>query len=542
MEIFGRSPYLPDSPTEWLVLVSLLAVTAVAVAVAADVPGAVLAVLSAIVAFLFDSAFFIPLAIALAGLIALLSRGQTVHDRPGRRALREGVLCFGGFTLYEIGRHLTEASWGPAIANSERVIAWQRAMGFNLELSAQRLILRSDRAIELVNSAYSWLFLPVVAGTLFWVFITNDTIYRRFRNSLGASAALAVAIIALFPVAPPRLTPGNDLVGTHALVGGSHSFVNQFAAVPSLHVGWVALSGLVLFASVRHWIRWFWLVAPVAAMVFIVMSTGHHYLFDGLVGATISIAPFLYMSRKGADVMSRASTDHPQRAHGRLATWINAAAREVADQPKLRFTTYTLSLLLTYLIVRQIVDPGFTHYWGYMVAQTAISIVLILWVSVHFSREGGLSWVTHLIVVVTTYADTMGTAGHMYDRYVSYDKITHFLGTAAVASALGDILLAMRQKGTLTWSIRKAMMAAVVGAIILALGWEVYEYVGDKVFSTGRHDGAEDTIYDIISDTAGAIVAASLLMWWHSSPGAQVVHPHPSAMMVDGQRDDDRSR
>ena len=42
------------------------------------------------------------------------------------------------------------------------------------------------------------------------------------------------------------------------------------------------------------------------------------------------------------------------------------------------------------------------------------------------------------------YADTLGTAGHMYDRYIAYDNITHFLGTAALASAAGDILLALR--------------------------------------------------------------------------------------------------
>jgi hypothetical protein len=536
MEVFGRAPYVPSTTLELLVFVSMLAVVAVTVSYAADVPGAVLAVLAAIVAFLFDSAFFIPLAIALAGLIALLSRGRTVVEHPTRRAVREGIYCFGGFTLYEIGRHLTQSDWQSAIANSERIIAWQHWIGLTPEQAAQRLILRSEELTRYVNSAYSWLFLPVVAGTLFWVYITNEPVYRRFRNSLGISAGLAVVIIALFPAAPPRLTPGSGLIGTHTYMGGSHSFVNQFAAVPSLHVGWVAISCVALFVSVRHWLRWFWLTVPLFAMLFIVMSTGHHYWFDGLVGSLIAVVPFLIMTRRAAK--REAAQPVRERQHGRVARWANAAAREVAEQPKVRLTTYTLFLLLTYLIVRQIVDPGFTDYWGYMVAQIAISIVLILWVSVHFAPQGGLSWVTHLIVVITTYADTLGTAGHMYSRYVTYDKITHFLGAAAVASALGDIFLAMRRKGTLSWSIQRAMSVAVVLAITLALGWEGYEYLGDKVFNTGRHDGAEDTIYDVISDTAGAIVAASLLVWWHTSSAAQALQHRPEPIAVEVHREE----
>ncbi|CAN5737006.1 hypothetical protein BH20CHL4_BH20CHL4_02770 [soil metagenome] len=501
-------------------------------------PAAVFMLFAAFAAYLFDSVIYIPMAIAVAGVSAWFYRGRTEHDRPGPRVLREATLCSAVFVLYEFGRHLVEGTWETARSNADALMAFQDRLHLSQEYAVQQFLLRNETFVGLINSSYSWFFLPIVAGALFWLFIVDDPVFRRFRTCLAISAALALVIMALFPVAPPRMLPGSDIIGTHAMRGGSHSFVNQFAAVPSLHVGWVALSGVALFAGVKHWIRWFWLIGPVFVMTFTVMATGHHYLVDGIVGSAIGVIPFLVLTYRSALEAS------PSRriifAETGFGHALNSAAREVADVPRLRFTTYTLGFLLTYMIVRQIVDHGFTNYWCYMVAQVAISIVVILIVSVKFAPEGGLSLVTHMIVVVTTYADTLGTAGHMYDRYAAYDKVTHFLGTAAVATAAGDILLALRRRGRITWGPLRVMSAAVVVAMGLALSWEVYEFYGDSLFGTGRHAGAEDTIYDIISDGAGAFVAAGLLFLWHFAPNDLGVPSRARPFAIDASRDDDR--
>jgi hypothetical protein len=293
MEIFGRSPYIPASTFEWLVLIGVLGAIVTTATLASDWPAAVLMLFAGIASFLFDSAMYIPLGIALAGTTALLFRGNTAHARPGQRAVREGLICSGVFTLYEMGRHATRGGADDALRNSAAIIDFERHLRIDPEFAVQSLLLRHRELLHFVNSAYSWLFLPFVAGTLFWLYLTQDQLFRQYRTALAISALVAIVIIALHPVAPPRLTPGSNLIGTHALVGGSHSFVNQFAAVPSLHVGWVALSGVALFVGVKSWIRWFWLVGPASGMLFVVMSTGHHYLVDGIVGVTISVGPLL---------------------------------------------------------------------------------------------------------------------------------------------------------------------------------------------------------------------------------------------------------
>jgi PAP2 superfamily len=539
MEIFGRSPYLPSSLTEWLVFLAVMTTIVVSATLASDWPAAVMLALAAFASYLFDSAIFIPIGIALSAVLALAFRGRAVHARPGSRAVREGSLCALVFTLYETGRHLARSGWEPAAANAASVLKFERNANIDVEGSLQSFVLRHRDIIHWINAAYSWMFLPVVAGALFWLYITQDELYRRFRTSLGIAALLAVCTIALFPVAPPRLAPGSGLIGTHALRGGTHSFVNQFAAMPSLHVGWVAVSGVALFIGVRHWMRWVWLFAPVTVMAFVVIATGHHYLLDGLVGSAFAVMPFLLLTWYSQPESVARFKRRLEAIRSRFAAWLNAAAREIAEQPRLKFTVYSLAFLLTYMVAREIVDPGFTNYWGYMVVQIAVTIVIVLYLSERFAEQGGLSLLSHAIVVVTTYADTLGTAGHMYDRYITYDKVTHFLGTAAVASVCADCLLAMTRKGSLAWSVPRAFTTAILVAIATGIGWEIYEYFGDKLFNTGRHAGAEDTIYDIISDSVGASVAAALLLWWHFSPQSPLEPATSHRIAVDGSPDDD---
>lgn len=523
----------------WVIFVAVFAAILVFGTRASSLPAAIFMAFAGFAAYLFDSVIFIPLAIAGAAAGAWLARGHTDQPMPGQRALREALICSTVFVLYEIGRHLVEGSWDAARSNAEAIMRFQDRLALGQEVAVQTFLLRNDSFVGFINSSYSWFFLPVVAGALFWLFVADDDVYRRFRTSLAISAALGVLVMWVFPVAPPRLTPGNELIGTHAMRGGSHSFVNQFAAVPSFHVGWVALSGLALFVAVRHWLRWFWLIGPVFFMGFIVMATGHHYFVDGIIGTALGAVPFLALTYLAA--IERVPERRLSFADTGFAKALNTVAKEISTVPRLRFSIYSLTLLLTYMIVRQFVDPGFTNYWGYIVAQIAITIIIIMIMSVKLAPEGGLSLVTHSIVVFTTYADTFGTAGHMYDQFAWYDKFTHFLGTAAIATAAGDVLLALVRRGTISWKPVSIMIVAIVIAMSGGLAWEVYEFYGDRLFGTGRHAGTADTIYDIISDFVGAVVAASLLYWWHFSPRQATTADRSGYLVAESSSDVDVS-
>jgi uncharacterized membrane protein YjdF len=141
------------------------------------------------------------------------------------------------------------------------------------------------------------------------------------------------------------------------------------------------------------------------------------------------------------------------------------------------------------------------------------TILAVMWLTQRFAAEGGLSWLTHLIIIVVTYADTLGTAAGFYARYQIYDKITHFGGGAILAAVAYEIALALRLRGAITWDIRRRMIVSVGVALMLGAIWEFYEVFGDAIFDTGRHAGSLDTIYDLISDFSGAVLAVVLLAW-----------------------------
>jgi len=76
------------------------------------------------------------------------------------------------------------------------------------------------------------------------------------------------------------------------------------------------------------------------------------------------------------------------------------------------------------------------------------------------------------------------------------------------------------------------MIVAIGVSLTLGAIWEFYEVFGDAIFDTGRHAGSLDTIYDLISDISGAILAVALLA--RLEPNRVEVSPFKRAPGSDG--------
>lgn len=69
----------------------------------------------------------------------------------------------------------------------------------------------------------------------------------------------------------------------------NHGLVNQYAAMPSMHVGWATLFALTMILVART--RWRWLAVLYPAVTFtVVVVTGNHYWLDGVVGIVLLAA------------------------------------------------------------------------------------------------------------------------------------------------------------------------------------------------------------------------------------------------------------
>ena len=301
---FSRTPHLPLSFEGWVWLVLVIAGIVVLTRAVEGTPTALLMGALGFVGYLFDAHLYIPLAILLAVALTFVRYrwrrspiAAPMPRRSGRAFLFDLALAGGGFLLYEVGRLFTEGEEASAIRNAEWILSLERALRLPSEIDAQAAVLLSDRATATFNWAYSFMFLSTVVGVLIWLYLNDAMTYRLVRNALGVSALLAIAMFALVPVAPPRLTPASGLIDSHARVGLHHGFVNEFAAVPSLHVGWTLLVGWGLARSLGGWHGRLIGVLPGLTMWATVVVTGNHFWVDGAFGAIVSLGPALVLER-----------------------------------------------------------------------------------------------------------------------------------------------------------------------------------------------------------------------------------------------------
>lgn len=200
------------------------------------------------------------------------------------------------YVLYNVARFVFASDLDEATDNAGWIIDLERATGTAIEGSLQRAFDAATIAWALSN-VYLIAQLVVLPLTLIWLYRRSPPIYRVLRNTVVATWMLAVPVFALFPVAPPRLaglgladTVGEE--GIVALTGRSTLFYNQFAAVPSLHVGFAFAVGIAVAATLLTWrgklLAGLW--APLVTLAVVV--TANHYVFDVAAGLLVTAAGF----------------------------------------------------------------------------------------------------------------------------------------------------------------------------------------------------------------------------------------------------------
>ena len=133
--------------------------------------------------------------------------------------------------------------------------------------------------------------MPVTIAFLIWLFVRYRTVYPRWRNCLAFLTGASL-VIRFIRVAPPRFLPDLgyiDLATRYGLsvygpVGTGVS--DQFAAMPSIHVGWAAIVSFgIVAASTSRW-RWFFMLHVVVTML-AVSATGNHWWLDGIAAVAL---------------------------------------------------------------------------------------------------------------------------------------------------------------------------------------------------------------------------------------------------------------
>ena len=202
-----------------------------------------------------------------------------------------------------------------AYGHAKDVIWFERSLGLFVEPHLQHwyLSLPQHGFIRFWNIYYGTFHFIVPIIALVWLFRHDPVHYARWRNTVAITTALALIGFAGYSLMPPRLLDSTmvygacnarygltchhyGIVDTLVRYGGLWNFdsgtvanvSNQYAAMPSLHIGWSTWCALVLVPRVRHtWTKVLVALYPVITF-FCILVTGNHYWVDAVAGSSPS--------------------------------------------------------------------------------------------------------------------------------------------------------------------------------------------------------------------------------------------------------------
>ena len=224
---------------------------------------------------------------------------------PARRRLSwwdlsELALVAGGFVAYFLVRGAVVDRAPEAFANAREIVRLQAAVGLWLEPQIQAASLGAHSFIRAMNFVYFWLDFPLIIGIGLLLLWRSRPHYTLLRDSLLISGAVALFFYYSYPVAPPRYLWEWGFVDTLARFDNLSyqaqsmaPFVNPYASVPSLHVGWSLLVALTLFRVSRGLLLRAAGVVLLALQSISVIVTANHFFFDALVGLAVCAAAWL---------------------------------------------------------------------------------------------------------------------------------------------------------------------------------------------------------------------------------------------------------
>lgn len=213
-----------------------------------------------------------------------------------RGVLRELLLLAFVLGTYYGVRLLVRDPGTEPLENAAALLRFESLHHLDWEIALQRAFLdHLHSVVHLLNFVYAWGYWLILFGTLGYLYVRRRDVYHGLRNAMIISGLIGFFIFASFPVAPPRLTTMGVIdtvqLGGSALeeVARPSAITNQNAAMPSLHLGWVLLSGVCLSKTLKRRASKTLALALPLVMGLTIIVTGNHYVVDAIAGGAISL-------------------------------------------------------------------------------------------------------------------------------------------------------------------------------------------------------------------------------------------------------------
>ncbi len=226
--------------------------------------------------------------------------------------------------LYDAINNLNPLRHATALAHGAAVLHAELWLHLDPELRLNRWLAGHASLGRFLGDYYDTAHFVVTLVLLGWVWWRYAPRYRFLRNTLVGINVIGFAVFWLYPVAPPRMLPGFvDVVAvTHSLGGWSTgalaSQANEYAAMPSLHIGWAIWSAMAVWSFRRDVLSRALAGAYVVLTALVVMATANHYFLDVVAAAAAAAVSALVAWAWARRRAARAAAVAPSGALARV--------------------------------------------------------------------------------------------------------------------------------------------------------------------------------------------------------------------------------
>ena len=214
--------------------------------------------------------------------------------------LVELVSILAGYGIYSMIRLISaqESRYTASYAHAHTVLEAEKRVGIFHEVPLNHFLVKHEFLIDFSSYWYATAHFVVTPLVLVWLFRHRSWAYPMMRSAIVIATVSALVVYATWPLAPPRFVVGDvtDTVMQNPVIwakNGAAEFVNEYAAMPSLHVGWAVWCAVAVVAVLRtKWRHLAWLYPITTTLV--VAATANHYFLDAIMGTLFVMVP-LYL-------------------------------------------------------------------------------------------------------------------------------------------------------------------------------------------------------------------------------------------------------
>ncbi|GAA0436278.1 bifunctional glycosyltransferase 87/phosphatase PAP2 family protein [Streptomyces luteireticuli] len=266
-------------------------------------------------------------ALAAACAVPFLTRDSAVWDRPvptpfaepqpGRfswiplagfwkrplnrpNLLLELMLIRVGYFVYSYIRGSAPDERSVAEAHGRQILGGEEFLHVDFEHAFNHFVAGIGWLTDGMNYYYGTFHFLVPLSVLGFLYVRRPATYRWARTALAIATVLALVGFWAYPLAPPRLMPGRGFIDTangpqdlsHPDFGALTELSNQYAAMPSLHIGWSLWCGVVIaVVAPKLWTKALGMLYPTLTFL-VIVGTANHYVLDAVGGALVVACGF----------------------------------------------------------------------------------------------------------------------------------------------------------------------------------------------------------------------------------------------------------